>query len=319
MKDINVISSGAYVVYYGNFYKFLGVEGAIATLRNGSLKYSNPKIFNDPFDCDEKLIFLENPINIAFDLDGVGEELEKFDLTGAKKKQVLNIIRTIVGLYDSFNPEYKEKVDILLNRFILHPEIRKDLERLKICCFSRQYKTKKSALMWSHYSQNHYGICLEFNIKEIANDDDVAKNMFIPFVVEYPSKLGVKSIDVGKRYHNDWLFRKSNIWEYEKEVRMVQKTTDPKDIEYYQFPKRALKKIIFGYHTTQETIEEIKGIIVSKYDVSKIKFEKMGMDPKILVLKAFEYDIDLLRLRILNRNSEILDSAISKFDKIPIK
>jgi len=80
-----------------------------------------------------------------------------------------------------------------------------------VCCFSKFYR---NPLMWTHYANNHKGICIEVDAN-IKRDDKVSLEPIdycrrIPDLVS-PSEqtLGAKEI----------LSKKIKIWEYEREIR----------------------------------------------------------------------------------------------------
>ena len=128
--------------------------------------------------------------------------------------------------------------------------------KLKVACFSLIYD---EILLWSHYADEHKGICLIFD-KDILIGD--AKNgeshPSLDFVnaqnVRYgfPQKLKVKFEQEKFRLPIKNLgasnFKKLKCWKYEKEYRIVYKDvfdTIPNGIGS-AFTKKALRGVIFG-------------------------------------------------------------------------
>lgn len=119
-----------------------------------------------------------------------------------------------------------------LNDPIEMPEIDgigdKDLidSNYKICSFS---KNKNSMLMWSHYTQNHSGIMVEYQ-----------------FGGELPRGIGIDSVkytDSSKRnkeknkyIFNQFLLTKNNEWSYEEEVRLLSYEKEKVYYENYERP-----------------------------------------------------------------------------------
>lgn len=93
------------------------------------------------------------------------------------------------------------------------PEIRKGAvaarneigKRYGLLCFSKHWH---NPVLWSHYAENHQGICLGFDVPDKA-----------PMTVEYveePFKLTHLDLEIVEKM----LIRKYKDWSYEEEVRM---------------------------------------------------------------------------------------------------
>ena len=80
-----------------------------------------------------------------------------------------------------------------------------------ICCFSENYK---NILMWSHYADNHKGICIEVHVDKILCDQediDIIKIDYIKSIATIANPdVNVKSL----------LSKKLTPWKYEKEIRL---------------------------------------------------------------------------------------------------
>ena len=100
-----------------------------------SLQFSDPISFNDPFDCNEKLL------KINFD-DRLSEE--------AISNLTLKISR-------QEKREFKRKFENPINQAQILKDKRKEF---KLSCFS---ESDDEILMWSHYADKHSGICIGFN------------------------------------------------------------------------------------------------------------------------------------------------------------
>lgn len=100
-----------------------------------------------------------------------------------------------------------------------------------------------NVLMWSHYADNHNGICLEFDPQRDAEVFSLAK------VVEYVEKMPEYDYCAyPDQIIDDVIVPKFKIWEQEKEVRIIK---DIKEISKnrgraFNFNPEALKAIYFG-------------------------------------------------------------------------
>jgi hypothetical protein len=101
-----------------------------------------------------------------------------------------------------------------------------------------------NTLMWSHYSQNHRRICLEFGARNtIFNGAQEVR-----YQRAYPSFLPHDQYT-----HHDMLLVKSDVWSYENELRLIcPRFTDVKfhpllmDGNYLPFNPTDLKSAILG-------------------------------------------------------------------------
>ncbi|MFC1498220.1 DUF2971 domain-containing protein [Verrucomicrobiota bacterium] len=102
-------------------------------------------------------------------------------------------------------------------------------------------KTPNDILMWSHYSDGHRGLCLQFDRKTLDYPDkflevDYRKNDDRPTVKEHNEEAD--------QLKNKFFLRpKASHWYYEKECRLCLNTTDGR---MYQLPENALTGVILG-------------------------------------------------------------------------
>jgi hypothetical protein len=108
-----------------------------------------------------------------------------------------------------------------------------------------------SVLMWSHYSQNHEGFCIEYNFDEL-DPDDLRRRLCYP--VFYRKKMADATRYLRKGTFHDYnnLFGifmcllKSDEWEYEREWRIVETIGPRVANRELQMPKPSA--IILGAH-----------------------------------------------------------------------
>lgn len=166
-----------------------------------------------------------------------------------------------------------------------------------ICCFSKEYDTADSYLMWSRYGKSHTQLCFEI---------DFSENNFLggPTQVDYPENL-VKSRNELKTEDKNNLGRyivatKSSIWKYEKEVRLLVDLEYPntsnhnmqqyikENYLYVPFDLKYISKIIFGVNSLKKNQDEIINLFKDK-DIKPI-FQKMRINTITLKLEAKNYD-----------------------------
>lgn len=212
-------------------YRFIN-KNLIDSLVNGSLYFALPSNLNDPFDCQ---IDLRKSANFAAS-----------KVSGVKRE----ILLKIAGL-DTF-------VD----------EIQRRMTKIGVCSFSLSLE---EPLLWSHYADEHRGICLLYEFTESF------------FLDEVNEIVGVSDIEYGENPLSDWLIEsipdriaddfyddfttellkrvlivKSDGWRYENECRIIRQHAGP-----FLIPKECLKQVCFGMHTSESDIQLVRKIVDS--------------------------------------------------------
>lgn len=89
--------------------------------------------------------------------------------------------------------------------------------------------------MWSHYSDNHKGIVIEFDVLDDTN------------FFEIPIHVNYQKIYIPLKYYDDpesavikTISTKSNLWSYEEEIRIM------KTSGLHSINREAIKLIYFG-------------------------------------------------------------------------
>ncbi|QHV99313.1 DUF2971 domain-containing protein [Spirosoma endbachense] len=244
------------VIYH---YASLGTSKAI--VEGQQLKLSSPKTFNDPFDM--------NPSQVSF------------KATAKEVKAYQERIKT--SLYNSINREAKRR----LIREMANPANANEYQKLNteqmynevgVCCFS---KLNDQPLMWSHYAEKHYGICLGFSIQPLYQTQNL---FFSVSEVQYVSEIRplnyYKDIEELMPY---LINTKSKVWEYEQEVRAV--IDNRQGFDLFPFERDCLKEIYFGCRVSkEERTAFIKLVNEHKYNIST--YRKMIIDFKTFNVKA---------------------------------
>ena len=166
------------------------------------------------------------------------------------------------------------------------------LSSLYVCSFSKNYCSHNSYLLWSHYANNHNDVCFEI---------DFSKNDFLDCpreITYYPLESIVTTrneFPPGKVEGNFIVLTKSNLWEYEEEVRLIVDIKPKRPITskfridsdskhlYVPFNLKIISKVIFGVNTLDERIQEVIKIFESKRQ--NPEYEKMQINPTTLKLE----------------------------------
>jgi hypothetical protein len=143
---------------------------------------------------------------------------------------------------------------------VLKGILEKSKDETGICCFSKSYL---KPLMWSHYSDKHFGVCLGFAFEESDTKD------YLQAPVRYADKLEMNHYvkDTRKAMY-DWFFCKSHIWEYEEEIRRV--SINKKGL--IPFEKKELCEIHYGLRVSDEQILFLENLLKeNQYSINQRK------------------------------------------------
>ncbi|MEY3995787.1 MAG: hypothetical protein RL344_130 [Pseudomonadota bacterium] len=242
-------------------YKYSAVdENCLSGLINSQLWFSDPRSFNDPFDCDLRLY----------------EKIYEKRITKIKDEYLIKINEIIKkcqadNLTDGVIEVISKKESILKLIENHKNEILDDgHKKFGILCLTKN-KGESNTLMWSHYGNSHKGVMLEFETD--ANDEFFKVQLSIIYINSldskyYEEKEQIKKILLQKydekSINNLFIFLfKAKQWEYEQEVRVV-KTKIKNNQRLFKYDPNCLTGIYFGLKTTEEHKQTIKQIIQLK-------------------------------------------------------
>ncbi|EPG67401.1 DUF2971 domain-containing protein [Leptospira wolffii] len=171
----------------------------------------------------------------------------------------------------------------------------------RVFCMSH---VRDNILMWAHYSDQHKGICLGFEVTEVQDtkmiklekDDFLVPTQNFPrgylsiFDIEYDNTIP-PPMNVIKDYSSDGIFqfllRKNECWKYEQESRILLRE-DWIIQNPVRFDRAILKEVIFGLRVS-DTYKKIIQNIISK------NYTENGYNPEILQCheSADNYQIEI--------------------------
>jgi len=222
-------------------------------LENNRLYLTNPTELNDPFDCRPNISWEGNTKDWERWIEGMYYSLDM-------KKQLKNNIELLK--YDS-----KKLSEVAIN----------EMKKLLVLCFT---EINDNILMWTHYADNHRGVCLAFkttiekNMLGILFEDSALKvpihnvrkgfirTMRVNYTIDMPPAYNPLEGDISKAMK--FAYTKHIDWSYEKE-RRITLTTFIASSNFLNFNKNVLQKVIFGMNTSQKDEKKIREIIERKY------------------------------------------------------
>jgi hypothetical protein len=223
-------------------YRYRGFSGlTVDALCCDKLYFANPKSFNDPMDCqptiesDSDSTELKNILRELVKRRITSETLSslksaKIDTNSAEgysknlaleaaNKELANIA------YHATNPEYDdqgvstEEAENWLLICGIQSELLNQYDK-GVCCFS---STVDSSLLWSHYGDQHQGLCIGYSLKrkpkpilhKVLYDDNRILNTSL-----IAQAILDNDVDAKQLLDNSVLLRKATPWEYEDEWRL---------------------------------------------------------------------------------------------------
>lgn len=149
-------------------------------------------------------------------------------------------------------------------------------KNIGISCFC---KTETSDKMWSKYSDDNKGMCLQFDVLKDPELFTLAKP--VNYVDELPEYNHFTDSD---KLIEKVIITKTKEWQHEQEIRVIKGPSEMNAEKFGQafpFKPETLKKVIFGCKAEKETIDKyIK--LCNENGLTHVKFTQMYMDNGLL-------------------------------------
>ncbi|WP_339865868.1 DUF2971 domain-containing protein [uncultured Algoriphagus sp.] len=251
-------------------YKDFTEEYSRMVFTKNELFLSSPESFNDPFDC-----------RIPPCLKLLGTKERSFEYAARILNTQKSQITALGNEFDKVSDDYKNlmwnKPEVVQN---VISQITFDVQNKILGVLSLTNKWN-DILMWSHYGNNHKGICYGFDLKALQNSKEFTYGGFVHYSNDYPLIDPIKSIEIeaaSKQTHH-----KASNWKYEEEYRLV-KIYD-NDIDQFSekrkftIPDSFFKEIIIGARFPESEFQNIISLAETKqvalYKAKKVdwKFE----------------------------------------------
>ncbi len=236
------------------FKYFSDTTRNLEMIKADKMWYSAPCNFNDAFDCD-----------ISID-----------------EKQIIADIMQIDPKPRVGSTEWKRRRDDVKRELRTFRSIFENFKKSTgVTCLS---ESDDSLLMWSHYANNHRGMCVEYELMEINK-----QLQFTPVPVVYSNQracFGTLDMETAGNDATKALIHsltsKSNDWSYEKEWRIIREKEACGD-QWDDDKKGALLDMIRPSSITLgcEATEGFEKAVREYCEESKINLYKMEKDPDL--------------------------------------
>ncbi len=204
-------------------------------LVNEQITLSSPTTFNDPFD---------SPVIELYENSG--------DINKLFRAAFLSCVRIACFVCNTFQP-YIEKVG---TKPIFITQKPKNTDN------GPEYT---NMLMWSHYADNHKGICIKYHFQNTFSNLYSKPDLPVRYFKDVKYKLKLNSLKPKNDISiEDAFFAKSKVWEYENELRLIQCDLQGGGEHKVVDAPNCIEAIYFGVNCPQTDIDTIMKIMKDK-------------------------------------------------------
>lgn len=220
-------------------YKYLGKVSSECFLKDQTIRFSQPRAFNDPFE-------LQPEFHVTDEGFAQGEERACKIVIHGHHSTYENYVLTERPQNTQLKKLDGKRIFSQLN------------EKIGILCLTRAETLMPSNfLMWAHYAESHQGLVIEFK----PDSGFIQKSNPVHYLPRRPI------IDAKLLYENEYvaindLYFKSDAWAYENEIRITKGLSECKnlnirdplgnDIYVSDIPLESVKCIYLGCNSSDE-------------------------------------------------------------------
>ncbi|BCU49092.1 DUF2971 domain-containing protein [Citrobacter amalonaticus] len=284
-----------------HLYKYLTFsENTLNLICMQQAYYSDPSNFNDPLDCQpivvndlqlsslrsvcSRIILKKAEKQFANSLKKLKFPKEKtaqraYLLANSEVEQALSDFEYSATEFESIHRnKYLERcyTDVIQDEIV-------NAFKKGVLCLSKKFN---SPLMWSHYANQHKGLCIEYDMNSVSAEQvheviyGGSRKILTSEISEWLDNPGNDS-----RIKQVCLLTKSGEWRYESEWRIFSSIGLGNSLP-------PIKSIIFGYKCPDVTIYAVMKAMVSekrKLKFWKMKNDGMGFDLKRELIRPDDY------------------------------
>jgi hypothetical protein len=231
-------------------FRFLSFQRAKEILTSSSIYLCAPSAFNDPFDCRLRPSFEGS----RDEFRSVGALLAKQMHPGISRTKRKQMVR---GARSKLNWEFFESIYSAWEQEMLN-------NSGMVCLTERS----DDILMWSHYGDNHAGVCLGFTYT--IGEGLIGRAVPIRYLDAFPDFSFVKTLsgtharspaeqtEALVRFGTVVFLTKASHWAYEKEWRVIDFPVDGQPrFGARAFPAELLVSVILGCRMNQNQRREM--------------------------------------------------------------
>lgn len=267
-------------------YKYLHPD-RIDVLRNGTIRFSSPKVLNDPFELKPHISALAPKNNIHSDFETLlpsllAEEYAKLPAEARRKvsiKQFQQLAKAHLPQLKAQFQEYAEMVLPMAQRIMSD----KFEEMIGILCLT---ESPASLLMWAHYADSHQGFVVEFDatspfFDQRKSSEDEFRHLRKVIYRELRPSLVLSEVEDFSPF-----LTKGVDWSYEAEWRMMLPLSDasevigsgPTAIHLFEYPRLSIRSIIMGCRMSESKEDEIRQTLRATDELKEVPCSRVQLD-----------------------------------------
>lgn len=260
------------------FYKYATADTATAILRNRTLRWSSPILFNDPFDVPRELSFGIDPAQIA---NAVAKRIRQLIKKPPQDtSEFAPKLRMLLEYVKSGKTETRREIAQKAVRWITATRRPSDVEMNALRGYWRQLLVEFRILcltespdhvaMWYHYADQYQGVVLEMQSNDesdspwlMARPVRYSKRKPIVYTAGGWAKLLTMTPEHATRTLFDVAaFTKAKDWSYESEWRITtfRRSGDEGNYSDWRFHTRDLTGVYLGPLIAEQRRTEIVGL-----------------------------------------------------------
>lgn len=296
-----------------SIFKYVDLQGTKAILKNGTLLFSSPTEFNDPFDISIQTLFAYDPFDFPAMLDEFARLiLSDEEFPEANPDRGSQMVALMRQHFRTASDEERSEVREHLSGAVWDvPALQKSYEdtllQMKLAFESSGIfcasKRSNNYLLWAHYADKHRGAVLEF-VPNIEKDSMLKLVEEVEYSNQRPHLY---------HSHRDYLFKanfqatmtvlddytrritktKSKEWEYEEELRLYQplliNTLEGKRHHFLTYHGDELRGVYLGCRMSSIDRQEI--LTLARRRNPAVRIFEMVQDPHHYKLSAVENEL----------------------------
>ena len=266
---------------------------ARANLETDTVWMASPDAYNDPYDCSfsvaeehvvdalKKSLVTEFARIYKLPADVADEQIKRAMASPEPLMYLAEYVHAIHGITSGSNPlQAAEFVSLRASSMIGDTVgvLRQWRKVTKVCSFSA---VKDSILMWGHYSQDHKGFCVEYDLEQLPPEHPLRRKLY---PVIYSPKLydltayAQKLVGPNRQEFNPsspllGVLHKFDGWSYEQEWRVVSMTNTV--VNDHNWSVSTPTRVFLGSKMSSENGQALRTICEQKH----IEVHQMELAP----------------------------------------
>lgn len=245
-----------------NLYKYMSWnEYTKQSLNQGGFWFSSPAEFNDPIDCG---ISLNTKGNTPFFTNLIAANISEIGRATGESVRNPTKIDSITESVQKFADSISGNASIISSEINEAKEDQAAYSKLKEKFISSGIMSLSelgdNILMWSHYAQQHRGICIEFERAPTNILGEIAITLPVRYSIKAPiidAKLYRNATEEEKaEIEQSLVLTKASDWVYEREWRIIKNECANSS----QYLNCEIRSITLGLRTEEDAIAHISSL-----------------------------------------------------------